>query len=368
MIIKTEELKNVCSVILNAVDSNELSRITETLELKVSDSILYLCVTNKEYYVEVKLKLNENVDFHATVNANLFLKLIAKTTTEYVELNIENNLVITGNGKYYLPLIYDNDKLLTLPKIEIKNVTTTFNIKTSVLDSIYRYNSKELLKGTAAKAVQRLYYVDEKGCITFTSGACVNNFTLDKPVKLLFNDKLVKLFKLFKSDDVVFTLGQDALSQEIIQTKVRFENNNVIITAILSCDDKLIASVPVSAIRNRATNVYDYSVTVNRLELLDAVSRLMLFSEGNLKVFSSFEFTSDKMICWDTNHVSSETINYSNSVPTLTSYNTILDLEDLKMTLVSLTDAYINISFGDNQAIVIARNNVYNVIPECKVS
>ena len=55
MIIKTEDFKDVCSTVLAATDGSELSTLTETLELKTQGSALYLNVTNKEYYVRVKL-------------------------------------------------------------------------------------------------------------------------------------------------------------------------------------------------------------------------------------------------------------------------------------------------------------------------
>ena len=55
MIVSTEQFKDAASKVLASVDSNELSAITETLELKTENNNLYMNVTNKEYYVSVKL-------------------------------------------------------------------------------------------------------------------------------------------------------------------------------------------------------------------------------------------------------------------------------------------------------------------------
>jgi DNA polymerase III sliding clamp (beta) subunit (PCNA family) len=198
-IIRSEDLKDVCSKILTAVDSTELSLVTETLELIANGDTLTVGVTNREYFAEVKLKLEDINDFHATVNATLFLKLISQITTDTIELSVvENTLVVKGNGTYKLPLIFDGEELLKLPKIEIENVTAEFPISADTLNSILQYNSKELTKGTISKPVQKLYYVDELGAITFTNGACVNSFSLAQPIRVLFNNRLVKLFKLFK--------------------------------------------------------------------------------------------------------------------------------------------------------------------------
>ena len=375
MILRIDALKEICSKILTAVDDSELSLVTETLQLKTVGNELRLAVTNKEYYAEVKMELTGDVeDFHATVNAKLFLKLISQITTETISFTLaDNSLVIKGNGTYKLPLIFEGDALLELPKIEIGNPTVNMNIDSSVLLSILQYNSKEISKGSVVKPVQKLYYVDDKGAITFTTGACVNNFTLEKPVSILLNNRLVKLFKLFNNGNVNFTLGFDALSDDIIQTKVKFENKDISITAILSCDDTLLKSVPVSAIRGRAEYLYPYQVSLNKDALLQTINRLLLFtslasSKELVRPFSTFEFKSNEVIIWDGKKENCESIAYVNGDLNIDgSYETILDLTDLKITLETCVESYLNLKFGNTQCIVLSRGNISNVIPEVKM-
>lgn len=374
MIIRIEKLQNACKNILTAVDSNTLSTITETLELVTVDNYLYMNVTNREYFAQVKIDIGEVVDFHATVNATLFLKLISQITTDTVELNIKDNyVVVVANGTYKLPLIFDGDKLLDLPEIEIKNVTNEFEIDSDILTSILQYNSKELLKGTIARPVQRLYYVDEKGAITFTSGACVNSFNLPQEVKLLFNDRLVKLFKLFDGSKVNLKIGYDNISEDIIQTKVSFTSPDIKLTAILSCDDSLLSKVPVSAIRGIATAEYPYSININKEYLLQAISRLLLFntlsgSRDIVKPYSTLEFGKDSVIIYDVKKENKEVVNYNNTVLDIDEpYTAILDLPELKATLETCNEPYLNINFGNNTSIVLTRGRITNVIPECVV-
>lgn len=370
MIIKTEELKSKCSDIFGAVDSTELSVLTETLELKVLDNCLFMNVTNREYFVQVKLPVDEVDEFHATVNATLFLKLISQITTPEIEFTVnDSSLLIKGNGNYKLPLIFNGSELLDLPSININNPTVEFKVSGDILNSISIYNSKELGKGVISKPVQRLYYVDDKGAITFTSGACVNKFSLEQPIKVLFNDRLVKLFKLFKGKTVDFTLGFDSLSDTIIQTKVKFEDPDVCVTAILSCDESLLNSVPVEAIRNRAEAIYPYRVVLDKNLLLQAINRMMLFTVGSsresFKAFGIFEFFGDHVTLMDSNRENQEVVTFSEgSVDSL--YCSTLDLQDLKSTLDSCSDTYVTLRFGDEQAVVLARKAVSNVIPEVR--
>lgn len=370
MILKTEKLKKVTDNILPAVDSSVVSNITDNLELYTEGSVLYICVTNKEYYVKSKLALEYEEPFHATVNAMLFLKLISQITTEDVELlTDENALHIKGNGKYKLPLIYDGDALLTLPKIEIENPTCSMKISSKILQSILKYNSKELSKGVLSRPIQKMYYVDEEGAITFTSGACVNSFKLEKPVKMLLSGKIVKLFKLFSEEEVDFTLGYDSVSESIIQTKVAFDDGNTELIAILQCDDSLLRTFPVKNIRGRAENVYPHSVVINKNSLIQSLNRLMvLMNRGNKDSFqfiANFNFDAEGVTVSDESGENTEYIGYANKCESLsTPYTAKLDAMDIKSTLQICEDEYLTFNFGDTCAIVIYRAGIYNVIPE----
>lgn len=374
MIIKTAKFKEICSTILSATDSAEISTLTETLELKVENKVLYLNVTNGEYYASVKFDLESDEVFNAAVNANLFLKLIAAVTTEDIQLEAKGTYVeVKANGTYKIPMIFDGDKLLNLPKIEIKNPTVTMKIGGGILESILNYNSKELLRGTVSRPVQKMFYVDETGCITFTTGACVNSFTLEKPVKVLFNSRLVKLFKLFKNDMVNFTLGYDSISEELVQTKVEFKSDKITLTAVTGCNDELLNSVPVAGIRGRATATYTNNVVLNKTELLDAVNRLLLFSAGygsvkNLKPYSQFTCNGDSMTIFDSNKENKEILKFKNDTKVDQEYSMTLDLSDLKLILDTISEEYVTLSFGNHQAVVLKRPNISNVVPEVKTN
>ena len=370
LVIKTDIFKDVCSKILTAVDGTELSIVTETLELQTVENMLIMSVTNREYFAEVKLEMADTYDFHATVNASLFLKLVSQITTEEIQLNVvDNTLVVRGNGTYKLPLIFDGEELLSLPRIDIENKTSSFSIKADILNSILTYNSKELSKGVISKPIQKLYYVDELGAITFTSGACVNSFSLPQPIKVLFNNRLVKLFKLFKDGEVAFTLGFDAISEEIVQTKVRFESDSVTVTAILSCDDSLLQSVPVGGIRGRANAEYPYTVNVNRDAMIQTINRLTLFNSGKStfsKPYGKFEFDKNSVTIYDYNKENSEVVDYA-SGEVAEPYTAMLNLNDLKTTLETCVESHLCINFGDSSAVVISRGNIKNVVPEVKL-
>ena len=75
-------------------------------------------------------------------------------------------------------------------------------------------------------------------------------------------------------------------------------------------------------------------------------------------------FMSDKIIIKDINKVNSEVVKYSNTITMAENYTCVIDFNDIKLVLETTSDKFINLSFGDHQAIVCSRENIYNVIPE----
>lgn len=371
MIIKTEKLQEISNKILQAVDTDATTSVTsngDKIELVVVNNQLQLNVTNKEYYARVVIDNVGDENFKAVVDAKVFLSLVSKLYSEDVELIVEKNVlhIKSGNSNYKLPMIENPNSasgLLELDEIVINNPTTEFNISSDILLSILNYNAKELKAETLP--IQQLFYIDEQGCLTFTTGACVNSFTLNQPIKLLINKKLVKLFKLFKSGEVKFTLGYDEVNANLIQTKVKFENDDITIVAITSTDNSLLNKYPVNKIRQLANSMLEYQTEINRDELLQALSRLLLVSNargGVNKNFGIIDFKSNLIELYDLNRNNKEVIACTTNVKDV--YSSILDFNTLKQILETCVEEHIVLSSGNKQSIILSRGNVKNVIPE----
>ena len=374
MILDTKDFKDCCQTILFAIDNKDVSLFTETLELVTDGTNLNLNVTNREYFTTVTFALPEEEKFRASVNAKTFLSLISKITTDTIELKVtENVLKIKANGEYTLPLIYNNDQILELPKIDLGEITSEMVIPGSVLQSILINNSKELLRGadiikrSSANPVQKYYYIDNQGAITFTSGACVNNFTLSKEIKLLLSDKVVRLFKLFKGNpEVKFYMGQVPISEDIIQTTVRFKTPNIELTAKLT-DSALISSVPVSAVRGMATKTYPYTMVIDKNQLMEALNRILLLDEDS-RTYGNIIAKGNTLTVQAFSGSGKETIISTGESKNIEEYKMILDLKNLKLVLDGCEEDYITICFGDSRAVVFKKQSVSDIIPELKIS
>ncbi len=376
MIIKTKDFKEAANKILLAAD---LDTNAANLEIVARNSSLYLNVTNKEYYVAVKFPLETEETFRAVVDASLFLSRVSCFTTETFSLAVKDTAVIldTGKSRYKIDMIYENENLMTLPVIAIQNKTVEMNISNDILMSILNVNSKELLKTKYldVSELNKLYYIDESGCFTFTNGSCLNSFELEKPVKLLLNDRIVRLFKLFK-DDVKFSLGQDPTINGGTQTKMVMETADTYLAAIITCDETLIAKVqhPCEATKRYLTESYDHKLVLSKADLSAAINRLMSFTK-NSKATSekvnmaylptAISIENGELVIKD-KFENYETVAIANESYSTGDYEMFVNLYDIKLVLDSCTTDHITLNCGNHRSIVVTRGTVANLIPEVR--
>jgi DNA polymerase III sliding clamp (beta) subunit (PCNA family) len=381
MIINTKDFQEAANKILLAAD---LDKTAANLELIADGSILSLNVTNREFYVSVRFTLDAPTTFHAVVDAALFLSLVSGITTDTFNLDIDDTKIVvtSGKSKYKLPMIYDNEGLMKLPVISISNKTVEMNFPKDVMSSILNVNSKELLKLKSATGVvnelQKLYYIDETGCFTFTTGACVNAFTLEKPIKLLLNERIVKLFKLFK-DDAAFTFGIDPIGAGQIVTKMTLETADTYLAAIITCDDLLINKVqgPCSATKRLINEAYNYRLVIAANEFHNAISRLMMFTKNNKSVTEKANayYQPVKITLRDSSLIIQDkfdnaeyvTIENESYMPD-TEYTFHVNIVDIKLVLESCKNEHVNFNCGNSRSITISRGTISNLIPEVVVN
>lgn len=376
MILKTKTFQEAANKILVAVG---LDRSAANLELAAKDTALYLRVTNREYYVAVKFDLEAPTDFRAVVDANLFLNLISGISTEEFELIINDTHVVVKAGKsnYKLAMIYENDQLMKLPiiKLDKEQVTVDMPIEQGVLLSILNVNGKEIQKAKKldVNELQRYYYIDETGCFTFTTGACVNSFTLEKPIKLLLTDKVVKLFKLFDTD-VWMSYGHQVNKDNSLQPIVVFQTENVYVASRLLNDETCISKIkaPCDAMKNLVKEAYDHNLVLSASDLSAAISRLLMFyKNSSAKADLSFvpaavEFTETELSISDLSGDNKEIITIENGSVTPGSYSMGVNLIDLKAVLDSCKNEHITMNCGNHKSIIINRGTISNVIAETR--
>lgn len=376
MILKTKNFQEVANKILLAVG---VDKAAANLELAAKDTRLYLRVTNREWFVACGFDLETPTEFRAVVDANLFLNLISGINTDEFELKINdtNVAVKAGRSSYKLAMIYENDQLMKLPviKLDPDQVTVSMPVANDVLMSILNVNSREVQKAKKIEVneLQRYYYIDETGCFTFTTGACINSFTLEKPIKLLLTDKVVKLFKLFNSD-VFLSYGHLVNADGSLQPIVVLQTEDVYVATRLLSDETCVQKVkaPCDAMKALAKEVYEHNLVLSAIDLSAAINRLLMFHKNSsVKADLSFvpaavEFSNSELTITDISGDNKEVITIENGSSTSGGYSMGVNLIDLKAVLDSCKNEHITMNCGNHKSIIINRGSISNVIAETR--
>lgn len=376
MILKTKAFQEAANKILVAVG---VDKSAANLELAAKDNKLFLRVTNREFFAAIGFDLEEPTEFRAVVDANLFLNLISGINTEEFELTINdtNIAVKAGKSSYKLAMIYENDQLMKLPviKLDPDQVTIDMPIAHDILMSILNVNGKEIQKAKRldVNELQRYYYIDETGCFTFTTGACVNSFTLTKPIKLLLTDKVVKLFKLFNSD-VWMSYGHQVNADSSMQPIVTFQTENVYVASRLLNDETCIQKIkaPCEAMKKLVKENYDHNLVLSASEMSAAIGRLLMFHKNSsAKADLSFvpatvDFSNTELTISDVSGDNKEVITIENGSTTPGGYSMGVNLIDLKSVLDSCKNEHITMNCGNKKSIIINRGTISNVIAETR--
>ena len=366
--LKTNIIKDLTSKINKGIEGEKTVRVSELLELQVINDKLILSVTNTQFYLSIELsnQVNSVDSLHVTIDADTFIKLVSKTTTDEIILDTKDgNLLYKGNGEYIFPLELDqNGEIKTLPKIEI-NPQSTFDIMGDTLYSIYSFGSHELVNDVPVDAVQKYYYVDNLGAITYTESPYLNNFNLPVPFRALINDRLAQLFSLFRNKRVSVGISKE-VNDGLYQNKISFTCENLSLVSYLP-DDSIINKYPANECRQLQSNPYPGKVTINRALLADALDRLNIFSvkDGNvvLKKAGKINFTNDGLEIISIVDKNKEFIPYVNK-DNYYSYSCYMNLSQLQRHAKANSEINIEVNYGNDLSIMFTKDNYAQIIVE----
>ena len=119
--IKTQELQEMVGRVSQCVANNKLIPLTSLMSICVEDGTLVLATTDATNYYYAYSKSDISCeDFEVSVLADLFTKLIQKTTSEEITIETNNEvLTVVGNGTYTFELPLDETGVIKFPKKDI---------------------------------------------------------------------------------------------------------------------------------------------------------------------------------------------------------------------------------------------------------
>lgn len=350
MKIKTEVLKELLNKVSKGSSNNKFLPITSLLKIELNSNTLELETYDGRNYLKVTSSSIEGDDMYAVVDTDTITKLVEKTTSEYTEITLEENVLrVKGNGVYTIDVPMEEGEKIRFPesKFDMSTAKTT-RVLTNVLKTSLNVN-KPSLSQTFDLIALTGYHLDSECILTTNSFVATFNEEkiLDSPV--LITPTFVNLLNIISSEYT--TLYYDAENIAAVG-----ENITVIGKTLEG-----IETYPVDTIKGLLTTEFSSMCKIPRQSLIDILDRLSIFVKDYDNNAVDLTFTSDGLVLSTKKTTGTEKILYS-SVNNFKDFKCSLDVTMLKDQLDVLSNEVIEMWFGNDDSIKLVDGKVSQII------
>lgn len=353
MKVVTSKMKEAVNKAIKGAGFNNFIPITSMIGIKLSGGKLRLLTTDMTNTLCIIIDKVAGDDMDITVDADKFGKLIAKTTSEDIDLSVKDDvLYVKANGTYKIPLISDEEGLISFPDIQsdLSSVEKWGNVKLSSIMQAYNINKSALAKTLENPALTG-YYCGDKVITTDANVITFNNFKMfsgDFP-NMLISAQQMQLLSLFKEEDIKVTTDPHTIV---------FATDTQVVEGSLM---EGIEDFPANEVNAYLDEAFTSSCKVPKDLLLSVLDRLALFIEPYDKNGAYFTFGRKGINIHSKKDASTETINYVESKD-FAPFVCCVDIPMLKEQLQANPDDTVKICYGNENALKIESGKVTQVI------
>lgn len=294
--LSTVTFQNAVAKAIKAAGFNKLLPITSMIGIKSVKNVLLLLTTDGTNSLYVKADAVSSDDFSIVVDAEVFAKLVSKTTSEFITLEITDNyLVVIGNGEYKLSLqLADDGSLLTFPDPVDFDFGSDTKVNKSVIDVML--NSIKPSLSTQAGILYSNYYVGD--VIVGTDRAMFSSFDDDSfGERLLLSRSFVDLLGLMSGDIEMYYDNDSVLAKDgnlLLYSKSKLSPDGF-------QEDKIKAILDIEM---------DSYCKINKQALLSTLERIAIFVGEFDDSAINIHFTKDGLEIMSMNSSGVETVEY----------------------------------------------------------
>lgn len=350
MQIKTIKLQEMMSKLMKGVGNNKLIPITSLIAIKVVSGKLTLVATDATNYLYITNEIGGE-DFYAVVEADLFSKLVARMTSEFIELEItDNSLLVTGNGKYNLALPLDEDGLIVTYPDPVSALTNTTNLGVISLATIKSAINtvKPALATKMDNPCYTGYYFGDS--IIGTDTFKVTSLTtpvFDEP-KLL-SSEIVDLLGVNTSDNIEVYSDTN---------KLVFKTDECTVYGVQL---PYLDDFQIEPIKSLLDKEFESECKISRATILQLLDRIALFVGQFEAGDINLAFTSDGLQVSTTKSSGTETIQYAES-SNHKDFECMVDIDLLRTQIKAQVSDIITLCYGDDTVLKLVDTNSVSVV------
>lgn len=349
--VQTSLLQQLVAKAVKGASNNKMIPITSLMAIEYKNGLLTLTTTDATNTLKVFQKVPEQPDLYVVVPADIFSKLVARTTTENITLELkQDSLEMCGNGKYNLNLPLDEGGNL----IRFPEDLTTFNnnevaIKSTDIKKLLTTNKAALAQTLEIPCITGYYCGNGEVITTDTFKVCHSEVKLfSQPV--LLPPELVELL---------------ALADEEVIKAYRGSNGKILFTtptmSVCGVELEDIGEYPIKPIRGFLDAGFPSVCTLNRTALLDVLNRLSLFVAPYDNNALSMTFNNDGVMISSKKSNGTETIKYETSKD-FKPYTCWIDIQLFASQVAAQTTDTVELWYGHDIAIKMVSEGVTQIV------
>jgi DNA polymerase III sliding clamp (beta) subunit (PCNA family) len=350
--INTIQLQALVNKANQCVGSNKFMKITSVVGIKADGDTLSLYTTDGTNTLCVSCDISQECDIDIAVNAETFVKLINKFTSDEVKLTAtENSLEVVGNGRYTLALELDDDGNLLSFKDEFpEDADAVGSMTVSAIQTV-----QASLKSSLSQNAGSIY-------TNYYAGQFIG--ATDRAMMAMYD------YAMFTSEDTQFLLNSDfvdllALAGDAVGLSYNTEKQILLANAV---NFKVMTKVAMGAgdfqvigFEKMKSVEQDCYCKIHKKELLNVLDRLALCVGPYDDSAINIEFTNDSLQIHSLSSSGVEIIEYAES-KNAKDKTIKININRLIAQLKSYTSDTVDLYYGSDLCIKLIDGEITQVI------
>lgn len=350
--INTRELKSLLSAVINGVSNNRMIPITGLIGIEVKDKQLTLSSTDGINHLRVFSNI-ESDNFYAVVPSELFYKIVQKTTSDSIDMEVNDSVLeFTGNGKYKIELPLDESgEQVKFPgyTFDEKNATSS-KIKLSDVKLLLNTNRSSLALTMEMPCITG-YYIYDKVITTDSYKVCCNDIKLfSDDDKKLISSSTMDLLGVMHDEEIDVLCNGD---------KLLFKTPNTTLYAVQLED---INKYPAQAIGKHLKSVFDSSCKISKSALMAVLDRLSLFVSDYDKNAVYLSFNAGELTLYSKKSTGVESIQLIDCSDTERSFSCCIDVVVFREQVATQQEDIFSVFYGNKNSIKLVCGKITQII------
>lgn len=348
--VKTTELQEMVGKAIKCVSNNKLIPITSLMNIKVQNNVLCITTTDAiNYFYVNKMDKVDCEDFEVSVLADLFTKLVQKTTSDTITLILDNAILkVKGNGTYTMELPLDeNGSIIKFPNKIPNELNESGIIKLSTVKTILAAN-KASLAVNMELPVLTCYYCSSKVVTSDRYKICSTDIKVFENPRLI-TSSLMELLGVLTSEDISVLTTDDAIIFESALERV------------YAPITEGVETFPITAIEQLVSQEFTSSCKVSKSAVLNLLERLSLFVSPYDKKGIYLTFTKEGIMFSSKKSSGAELIPYISSTD-FKDFTCCIDIEMLKSQIATQDVDELELYYGSDIAIKLVNKNITQIV------